>query len=96
MSGWDGMGWDMLTMTRAPRSLGGEHSAAKMGVVADLGPMPKPRTKRAMNMWYQLFVKACQKQARAEMRQEMKMVPRRPNQLFIGSVSQQAATAQQR
>lgn len=45
-------------MTRAPRSLGGEHSAAKMGVVADLGPMPKPRKNRAMNMCHQVLVKA--------------------------------------
>lgn len=89
-------GFGMRTITRAPRSFGGEHSAAKMGVVADLGPMPKPRKKREMNMCHQLLVKACQKQASAEIRHEMKMVPRRPKSLFMGSVSQQPMTAQQR
>src|SRR5687768_7602347 len=64
----------------------GAHSAANMGVVADFGPMPKPRKKRAMNMCHQVFVKACQKQARKEMPQEMKTVPRRPKTLFMGSV----------
>jgi hypothetical protein len=49
-----------------------------------------------MNMCHQVFVKACQKQARAEIRHEMKMVPRRPKALFMGSVSQQPKTAQQR
>lgn len=83
-------------MTKAPRSLGGAHSAAKIGVVADLGPIPNPRKKRAMNMWYQVFVNACQKHARAEIKQAMKMVPRRPKARFMGSVSQHPTTAQQR
>lgn len=42
-----------------------------------------------MNMCHQVLVKACQKQAAAETRHEMKTVPRRPNLLFSGSVSQQ-------
>lgn len=46
-------------------------------------------------MCHQVFVKACQKQAAAEMRQEMKTVPRRPNLLFRGSVNQQPIKAQQ-
>ena len=42
-----------------------------------------------------VFVKACQKQAAPEIRQDTKMVPRRPKSLFMGSVSQQPAKAQQ-
>lgn len=83
-------------MTKAPRNLGGAHSAAKIGVVADLGPIPNPRKKRAMNMWYHVFANACQKQAAAEIKQEMKMVPRRPKRRFMGSVSQHPIRAQQR
>lgn len=42
------------------------------------------------------LVKPCQKHASAEMRQLIQTVPRRPNLLFMGSVSQQPMTAQQR
>lgn len=67
-----------------------------MGTVADLGPMPKPKKNRAMNMCHHVLVKACQKQARAENVQVRKIVPRRPNQLLNGMVSQQPIRAQQR
>lgn len=105
-------------IVNAPRNLGGEHSAAKMGVVADLGPMPNPRKNLAMNICHQVsqtpnisfwepvheeeqavrysLVKPCQKHASAEMRQLSQTVPRRPNLLFMGSVSQQPMKAQQR
>lgn len=122
-------------MTRAPLRRGGEHSAAKTGVVELLGPIPRPRANygisksasaghaemkvcvrrtRAMNICHQLFkkvskgfsrlwesvtdvfVKACQKHARAEITQAMKTVPRRPKTLFMGSVNQQPINAQQR
>lgn len=36
----------------------GAVSAAKMGVVADFGPIPRPSRKRAMNMVYQELAKA--------------------------------------
>lgn len=41
-------------------------------------------------------MKPCQKHAAAEMRQLIQTVPLRPNRLFMGSVSQQPMTAQQR
>lgn len=59
-----------------------------MGTVADFGPIPKPRESRAMNMDHHALVNPCQKQARAENIQVMKIVPRRPNQLLNGMVSQ--------
>lgn len=57
---------------------GGLHSAAKIGTVADFGPIPKPRKNLEMNICHQVFVKACQKQARALKQHVMKIVPRRP------------------
>jgi hypothetical protein len=67
-----------------------------MGTVALLGPIPKPRANRAMNMCHQVPVKACQIQAEAEKMQVRKIVPRRPNQLLNGIVSQHPMKAQQR
>lgn len=67
---------------------------ALTGTVEDLGPMPNPKANRAMNMCHQVFVKACQKQARAEKVQVRKIVPRRPNQLLKGIVSQHPMKAQ--
>lgn len=52
--------------------------------------------KRATNMCHHVLTKPCQKQAIAENRQVMKMVPRRPNQLLYGTVNQQPMKAQQR
>lgn len=83
-------------MTRAPRIPGGVVSAAYTGTVADFGPIPKPRAKRAMNMCHHELTNPCQKQAMAEKRQVMKIVPRRPNALLNGVVNQQPRTAQQR
>lgn len=83
-------------ITRAPRIAGGLISAAYIGTVADLGPIPKPRANRAINICHQLSVKACQKHAKAEIRQVTKIVFRRPNHLFIGMVSQQPTKEQQR
>ncbi len=39
-------------------------------VMADLGPMPSPKTNLARNMCHQVLVKACQKQAAAETERE--------------------------
>ena len=75
---------------------GGLVSAAQIAVVADFGPMPNPRAKRATNMLHQEFVNACQKQAIAEKRQLMKRVPRRPKTLLNGTVSQHPMKAQHR
>jgi hypothetical protein len=67
-----------------------------MGTVADFGPIPNPRANLAINKWYHEFANACQKQAKAEKVQVRKIVPRRPNQLLKGIVSQQPMNAQQR
>lgn len=75
---------------------GGAHSAAKIGVVADLGPMPNPRKKRAMNIAQYVDTKPCQRQVIALKQHVMKIVPRRPNQWLKGTVSQQPIMAQQR
>jgi hypothetical protein len=52
--------------------------------------------RRNESKTHTVFEKACQKQARAEKVQVRKMVPRRPNQLLKGIVSQQPMKAQQR
>lgn len=129
-------------MTGAPRSVGGEHSAAwiareggesqrpafqehngeNLRLVADLGPMPKPRKNRVINMCrlrsrprvsmttptgshrstlgqrdhLSCVREGLPKQAVPEIRHDTKMVPRRPNSLSIGSLSQQPAKAQKR
>jgi hypothetical protein len=80
--------------TRAPRIAGGVVSAAYIGTVADLGPIPNPRKNLAINICHQVLVNPCQKQAKAENKQVMKMVPLLPNQLLKGTVSQQPITAQ--
>ena len=64
-------------------------------MVADLGPIPRPSANRAMNMCHQVFVNACQKHAAAEIPHDTNTVPRRPNTLFMGSVSQHPRKAQQ-
>lgn len=60
-------------MTRAPRIKGGETSAAKTGTVADLGPMPIPRKKRAMNRCHHEFVTADQIQVAPAKKVETKI-----------------------
>lgn len=47
-----------------------------------------------MNICHQVPTKPCQRQARAEKQQVMKMVPRRPYQRLKGTVNQQPTTAQ--
>ena len=59
-------------------------------------PIPKPRKNLAINMCHHVLTKPCQKQARAENKQVIKMVPRRPNMLLKGTVSQQPMKAQHR
>ena len=84
------------TITRAPLIAGGVVSAAYMGTVADLGPIPKPKKNLAMNMCHQVFTNPCQKQANAEIKQVMKMVPLRPKRLLNGTVNQHPMKAQHR
>lgn len=73
---------------------GGVVSAAYIGTVADLGPIPKARKNLAMNICHQVLVNPCQKQAKAENKQVMKMVPLLPNQLLKGTVNQHPIKAQ--
>ena len=57
-------------MTSAPRIFGGEHSAAYIGVVADLGPIERPRKQRQMNIFHHVSAqKPWQTQAVIETRQ---------------------------
>ncbi len=76
--------------------LAGTHSAEKMGTVADLGPIPKPRKKRAINRCHHVFVHAIQMHVANEIAQVSMMVPRRPKARFSGSVSQHPIAPQQR
>ena len=55
-----------------------------------------PSTNRARNRLTQELARPSQTEAIAAMKQEMKIVPRRANTLFIGSVNQQPKIAQQR
>jgi hypothetical protein len=77
-------------ITRAPRIGAGAHSAAYTGTVDDFGPMPKPRTKRAMKRCCHELVKPCHRHAKAAIAQVRKIVPRRPRRLLRGSVHQHA------
>lgn len=83
-------------MTKAPRILAGEHSAPYTGVVVDLAPTAKPRRKRPSNKFHQVCAAAIQNDEAKEIKQEMKMHPRRPNQRFRGAVVQHPMTAEQR
>lgn len=82
-------------MTSAPRMTAGAHSAAYTGTVVDLGPMPKPRTRRATKRCCHELVTPCQMQAAKEMKAVTKMVPRRPSHWLSGWVSQHEMTPQQ-
>ena len=64
--------------TRLPRMADGAHSAAKTGTVAELGPIPIPKTKRATKRCCQELVTVCQMQTRKEITVVMKIAPRRP------------------
>ena len=96
-------------ITRAPRIGAGEHSAAYTGLdtvsdrkfcnrgtntVVDLDPIPRPSTKRAIKRFGQLLATPSQIDATAAMKQDRKIVPRRPRYLLSGSVSQQPRIAQ--
>jgi hypothetical protein len=83
-------------ISNAPRISGGVHSAAYIGTVADFGPMPSPKERREMNMDHQAFVNPFQKQASEENKQVIKIVPRLPNQLLKGMVSQQPKNAHEK
>lgn len=83
-------------MTNAPLIGAGAHSAQYTGIVLDLAPMPRPRTNRAAKRLPQELTTPSQIDAAAAMKQEMKIVPRRPKYLFIGSFNQHPSTAQAR
>jgi hypothetical protein len=83
-------------MTNAPRMDGGAVSAAYIGTVANLGPMPKPSMNRATNIAHQVATNPCQRHVIADKAHAMKIVPRRPNQWLNGTVSQELIKAQQR
>jgi len=70
--------------------------AAYTGTVLDFEPIPKPRTKRAMNRLTQVFATPSHTDAMAATRHEMKIVPRRAKNRFKGSVSQQPIIAHAR
>lgn len=83
-------------MTSPPLILAGTHSAEYIGMVALLGPIPRPKQNLARNRCHHCDVNACATQVALEMRQVTKMVPRRPKTRFKGSVSQQPSMAQHR
>lgn len=74
--------------------IGGAHSAAYTGTVADLGPTPNPRKKRAMKRCHHVLVTPCQIQVANEKNALMKMVPRRPKRLLSGAETQQLTRPQ--
>ena len=76
-------------MTKLPRMRAGEFSAAKMGTVDPFAPIPIPSRRRVMKSSFQVWVKAPPMTGKKQKIAEKKMVPRRPNQLFNGSESQQ-------
>lgn len=86
--------WNCIT--KAPLIWGGEHSAAKMGQVADFGPIPNPKKNLAINMCHHELTNPCQRQAAAEKKQVMNKVPRRPKMWLNGTVSQHPMTAEHR
>jgi len=83
-------------MTKAPLMGAGAHSAPYTGTVVDLDPIPRPRTNLAMNKFTHEFATPSQIEATAAMKQEMKIVPRRPSRLLRGAVSQQPRMAHAR
>ena len=74
----------------------GAHSAAYTGTVVDFDPMPRPSTNLDMKRLTQLLATPSQIDAMAAIKQEMKIVPRRPHKLFSGAVSQHPSTAHAR
>jgi hypothetical protein len=58
--------------------IAGEHSAPYTGVVVDLAPTAKPRRKRPRRRFHQVCAAAIQNEAANEIKQQMKMQPRRP------------------
>lgn len=81
-------------ITNAPRMMAGEHSAPYTGVVVDLAPTAKPRRNRASSRFHQVCAAAIQKDEAKDMKHEMKMHPRRPNQRFRGAVVQHPISAE--
>ena len=62
----------------------------------DLDPIPRPRTKREMKRLTHELATPSQMEATAAMKQDIQIVPRRPNRLLRGAVSQQPRMAQAR
>ena len=80
----------------APRIVLGADSAAYTGVVDDFAPTANPRANLAISRLYQESAAAIQKPVTKEMKQEMNIVPRRPNILFNGALVQHPMRAEQR
>ena len=76
-------------MTRLPRILAGEFSAANTGIVDALLPIPTPSRRRHTNSCGQFWVKAEPSTAAKQKKAETKIVPRRPTRKFKGCDSQQ-------
>jgi hypothetical protein len=83
-------------IVKAPLIDFGADSAAYTGVVEDFAPTAKPSANRAMRRLYQLSAAAIQNPVTKDTKQETKMVPRRPIQLFSGALVQQPMSAEQR
>lgn len=81
-------------IVKAPRIVFGALSAAYTGVVEDLAPTANPSANRAMSRLYHESATAIQIPVTNEMKHEMKMVPRRPKNLFRGALVQQPIKAE--
>jgi hypothetical protein len=66
------------------------------GVVDDLAPTANPSAKRAIKRLYQLSAAAIQIPATNEMKQDMKMVNRRPPILLSGAFVQHPMSTEHR
>ena len=76
-------------MTKLPRMVAGEFSAANTGIVDALLPIPTPSKRRQANSCGQVCVNAEPNTAAKQKKAETKIVPRRPTRKFKGCDSQQ-------
>lgn len=83
-------------IVRAPRIDVGLFSAAKIGTVEPLAPMPRPRMRRTTKSVCHECVKPEAMGVAMRIRAVMKIVPRRPKKLLSGSESQQPSAAEAR
>jgi hypothetical protein len=80
-------------IVKAPRMDLGAHSAAYTGVVLDLAPTARPRTRRLLRKHFQFGDAACQNAVKHAKKHEKTIVPRRPYRWFNGAFSQQPINA---